>query len=81
MTPSPRIVNEIIKIVHQVGQAREDVPTDKDLYAELGVQSVNAIAMLLALEEKFDIELDDTRFVEARTVDQLVQLIHQAGAA
>jgi seryl-tRNA synthetase len=46
-----------------------------DLYRELGVKSVSALDLLLALEQEFGITLDDEAFGEARTVKTLATMI------
>lgn len=46
-----------------------------DLYRELGVKSVAALDLLLALEEEFKVTLDDEAFGEARTVQKLAAMI------
>lgn len=65
----------VSEIVRDVGQLPGDIPDDGDLYAELGVASVNAITILLALEERFATTIDDNKFVRARSVRQLVELV------
>lgn len=65
----------VSEIVRDVGRLAGDIPDDSDLYAELGVASVNAIAILLALEERFATTIDDNKFVRARSVKQLVELV------
>lgn len=67
-------VNEIVR---DVGRLAGQIPDDSDLYAELGVESVNAIAILLALEERFATAIDDNKFVRARSVKQLVELVQE----
>lgn len=67
----------VVSILHEFGKLSGTVPPDKDLYSELGVQSVNAISILLGLEDKFSISINDTEFVQARTLGQLVSLVGQ----
>ena len=68
----------VSEIVRDVGRLAGDMPDDSDLYAELGVASVNAIAILLALEERFATTIDDNKFVRARSVKQLVELVQDS---
>jgi acyl carrier protein len=67
--------HEIVAVIRDVGNLNGDIPPEKDLYAELGVESVNSIHILLALEERFAISIDDTLFVQARTVNKLTDLV------
>ncbi|MDX9857812.1 MAG: phosphopantetheine-binding protein [candidate division Zixibacteria bacterium] len=69
------IQQEIVAVIRDVGNLSGDIPSDKDLYSELGVESVNSIHLLLALEDKFGVSIDDTQFVRARTVAGLTNLI------
>lgn len=69
------IRREVLSIVQSYGKLKGPVPCDKDLYGDLGIESVNAISILLALEGRFNRSIDDTQFLEARTLDQLVSLM------
>ncbi|MHB8253169.1 MAG: acyl carrier protein [Acidiferrobacter sp.] len=66
---------DVTSIVRMYGKFQGSIPADKDLYADLGVESVNAISILLALETRFHTTIDDARFIEARTIDGLVDLV------
>ena len=50
-------------------------PADAHLYHELGVSSVEAMQILLALEERHGITIPDEDFVEATTLEQLAALV------
>ena len=75
------IRKDVVAIIETCGKLAGPIPPDKDLYSDLGVESVNAISILLALEGRFGTAIDDTRFIEARTVNSLVDLVAQAQAA
>ncbi len=75
MTSPAEIRKDVESIVRTYGKLKEPIPGDRDLYTDLGVESVNAISILLALETRFQAPIDDARFVEARTLDGLVGLI------
>lgn len=66
---------DVMSIVQTYGKLNGPIPTDKDLYSDLGVESVNAISILLALETRFQTTIDDGRFIEARTLNGLVDLV------
>lgn len=74
-------VSEIVRDVGRLAGDIRDIPDEGDLYAELGVASVNAIAILLALEERFATTIDDNKFVRARSVKQLVELVQDSQEA
>ncbi len=66
---------EIIAILKEIGKIEGDIPPESDIYTELGVESVNAISILLALEDKFNISIDDNAYIQARTLTKLVELV------
>ncbi len=66
---------DVVSIVQTYGKLKGPIPADRDLYSELGVESVSAISILLALETRFHTTIDDARFIETRTVNGLVELV------
>jgi len=72
------IRKDVVSIIQIHGKVQGPIPPDKDLYADLGIESVNAISILLALEGRFHTAIDDGRFIEARTVNGLVNLLASA---
>lgn len=75
MVEMSKILEQVADVVRESGRVTGEIPESSDLYAEVGVESVNSIAILLALEEKFAITIDDTEFVKARTLTELVKLV------
>jgi acyl carrier protein len=69
------LVEDVASVVREVAKLNGNLEIDKDLYTELGVESVNAIGILLALEEKFGIAIDDSEFIQARTITKLADLV------
>lgn len=69
----------VVEIVKSEGGLRDDPPDTADIYRDLGVESTKAIAILLAVEERFSITIDDADFVKARTVTALVDLVQRLG--
>lgn len=58
-----------------------DFRDDAHIYHELGVSSVDAMQLLLALEERYGISIPDEDFVEATTLNQLAALVFRLSAA
>lgn len=78
----PGTVHEdVLAVVRKYGELNIDPPLDRDLYAELHVESINAISILLGLEETFSVAIDDRLFALARTARQLIELIEQLRGA
>ena len=69
------IIKSITEILQSVGKIESEILPESDIYTELGVESVNSISILLTLEEKFDIVIDDNAFIQARTLTKLVELV------
>jgi len=66
---------DVMAIVQTYGKLKGPISDDLDIYMDLGVESVNAISILLALETHFHTTIDDARFIEARTVNGLIGLV------
>jgi acyl carrier protein len=65
----------IREILAEVTNCPVDASANADLYLELGVASVQAIALLTELEERFEIHIPDDQFIVARSISQLVGMM------
>ncbi len=52
-----------------------------DLFGDLGVRSIAALNLLLALEDEFAISIADSAFRSARSVRQIASLVETLAAA
>ncbi len=73
------LFSNVASVIREVGEVNGEIPAEVDIYADLGIESVNSIGILFALEEKFGISIDDTKFVKARTLNGLMELVAAAG--
>ena len=73
------IFSNIATVIQEVGEIDREIDADEDIYSDLGVESVNSIGILFALEERFGISIDDTQFIKARTLNSLTELVAAAG--
>jgi acyl carrier protein len=64
----------IRQILADVAALTAGAPSDANLYFDLGVASVQAMQLLVQLEERFDIQVPDEDFVEATSIAQLVEM-------
>jgi acyl carrier protein len=48
------------------------------IYRDLGLESVQILQLLLALEAEFSVTLDDRRFIQSATIVELAHLIGEA---
>jgi acyl carrier protein len=54
-----------------IGGLPEDADADADLYLDLGMASVHALALLQELEERFGVSIPDEQFVESTSIAKL----------
>ncbi len=68
---------QVRMVIVQVAKLDDDsaVKGDADVYRDLGIKSINALDLLLTLEETFDITISDEDFGAARTVASLNDLV------
>jgi acyl carrier protein len=73
----PTIESRVRAVVARVaGRANgEALPGSADLFRELGIQSTDALDLLLSLEDEFAVSIPDDAFGESRTLLALVTLI------
>jgi long-chain acyl-CoA synthetase len=79
--PAPRGSQEtsLEAVISRFAHGAGDVTDDMSLEA-LGLTSLERVELLMALEERFNRTLDESRFAAARTVDDLRQLLEDADA-
>lgn len=66
-------VKEII--VEQLGVSEESVSLDSTFLDDLGADSLDIVELIMALEEKFNIEIPDEEVEKAITVKDVVDYI------
>lgn len=52
----------------QLGVERSDMRLDSDILEDLGADSLDVVEMVMAIEEAFDLEIDDADAESMRTV-------------
>jgi acyl carrier protein len=65
------IEQSIRSIIARLSNVPEDGDADADLYLDFGMPSVQALALLLELEECFGVSIPDEQFVESTTITKL----------
>jgi len=70
--------DEVCQVVAASAKLPPPYPEGASLYDELGLESVHALTLLLALEERFAVTLDDQKFIKCTTVASLVDLVREA---
>ena len=62
-------------IVEQLGVAPEMVTTETNLIKDLEADSLDAVEIILAIEEEFEIEISDEEAETIQTVQDLVNYV------
>jgi len=62
-------------VVEQLGVSAEEVKEDAKFVEDLGADSLDVVELVMALEEKFDIEIPDDEAEKIRTVKDVVNYI------
>lgn len=67
-------------ISDQLGLRPEEVKLDSSFINDLGADSVDTVELVMALEEKFDIEIPDEEAEKMQTVSDVVKYIEEKKA-
>lgn len=72
-------VNEIVlEVIARVsGVDREKIEPGSELVADLGIDSPKALAMLVELEDRLDVEVDDEQVSRLHTVADVLRATEQ----
>ena len=62
-------------IVEELGVEKEEVTLEAHINDDLGADSLDAVELVMAIEEEFDVEVSDEKAQEFKTVGQIVQFI------
>jgi acyl carrier protein len=65
-------------IVEQLNVASEEVKPEAKFVEDLGADSLDVVEMIMALEEKFEIEIPDSDAEKIQTVQDVVDYIEKA---
>jgi len=70
-------VKEII--AEELGIEEDKILLDSDLSEDLGADSLDAIELIMAIEESFDIEIPDSEATKIKLVSDIVNFLVEAG--
>ena len=62
-------------IAEGLGVDKEKVTREADLSADLGADSLDAVELIMAIEDEFDITVDDETAQSFKTVGQIAEFI------
>lgn len=72
---SDQLYEQLRGIVAEVGAIPPDFNPAAHFYNDLGMPSVKALHLLLALEERYGVSIQDHEFVNATSLDSLHDLM------
>ncbi len=76
------VLQKIIEVVvEQLGVEAADVKAESDFIDDLGADSLDTVELLMALEEKFDCEIDDDSAEKIRKVQDILDFVTAQEAA
>ncbi len=65
-------------IVEQLNVSPEEVKPEAKFVEDLGADSLDVVEMIMALEEKFEIEIPDSEAEKIQTVQDVVDFVQKA---
>ena len=78
MTSDPDVERHVRDIITAIArQELDNVGRDDDLVEALGVDSLQGLQMLAAVEKQFDIRLPDDQLIRMRTVGAIADAVQQ----
>jgi acyl carrier protein len=73
------IAREVIaQIAAVLGEAPERITRDASLVQDLGADSLDSVVLVLAIEDRFAIDMHDEDVEQLRTVQQLIEYVELA---
>lgn len=72
------VENKVREIIaDQLGVAEDEVSLDASFTSDLGADTLDFIELILALEEEFECEIDDSEAEQFNTVSDIVSYLTQ----
>ncbi len=59
-------------IADELGIEEETIELESDLTDDLGADSLDAVELIMAIEEEFDVEIDDSTAQKIKTVQDIL---------
>ena len=78
MTTSNGLDQAVSRVVARFARVDPPYAPEAHLYRDLGIESVQVLNLLVALESEFAVSLDDRRFIQSGTIHDLAHLIGDA---
>lgn len=76
------VLQQVVEVVvEQLGVEAENVKPESRFIEDLGADSLDTVELLMALEEKFDIEIEEEAAEKLMKVEDIVQFVEALEAA
>lgn len=75
MTDAPVLDRLLTLAAERFARSRENLAAEDDLFDALEIDSLQALSLLSALEETFDVEIPDYEVQDVRTFAQLAEVV------
>jgi len=62
-------------IAEELGVEKDTIEADSHLSEDLGADSLDAVELIMAIEEEFDVEIDDTAATKIKTVQDILDYL------
>jgi len=74
-TPTDNLIEEVKLIIAEVAECKpKEIGLDTNFYKDLGIDSIKAVEILVAIEKKFSVSIRDEQIGEITTVRQIANL-------
>ncbi len=72
------MLEKLISIIaEELGVEKDEVVEDAHLQDDLGADSLDAVELIMAIEEEFDVEIDDTEATNIKTVQDIIDYLEE----
>ena len=71
-----KVLNRLLTLASErFGRDKSELAPEQDLFDTLEIDSMQALSLLSALEETFDVEIPDYEVQDVRTFDELADVV------
>ena len=80
MANAPEILElEIRELIAEIsGREVEEIKSETNLWDDLGIDSIKAIEITVAIEKKYKVRVKDEQITEITTVDKAIEVVRKA---
>jgi acyl carrier protein len=68
--------SELRQMLTDLAALPQGFDENADLYRDLGMTSMKAMELLMALEERYEVSVPDEEFIEATSLGRLATMMH-----